>query len=330
MHRWTSAALAILAAAASSDWVSAADAVPKARVFAPGVISGPDPDIAPAFDPSHRRMFFSRRLMDRFTIMESRQQGLAWSMPRIAPFSGRWNDLEAAIAPDGRYLIFASNRPVRGEHSALTTRYQGKEQDGGRLWRVGLSPERGGEPEELPASVNEGASVWTPSIAANDDLFFMRTDPKTGRFRLMVARARGGGAYRPAQALAFSTGAFNDVDPAIDPKRRFLIFSSDRGAPEQGVTPGPERLFIAFAPTSAHPLVCRMEVPGWIDPAESEVESRLSPRQKLLYFASRHPDHAPGQSAAGPWDNGKANIWTIALQPSLWQGSGGACVNARV
>ena len=43
----------------------------------------------------------------------------------------------------------------------------------------------------LPSVINASSSVWTPSVAANNDLYFMHTDFKTGRFRLMVARARG-------------------------------------------------------------------------------------------------------------------------------------------
>jgi Tol biopolymer transport system component len=250
--------------------------------------------------------------------MVSERQKQTWSPPRVADFSGHWNDLEAALAPNGRYIIFASDRPATSEHSALTARYYNKEQIGGRLWRVDLFRGHSGVPCLLPAAINSSASVWTPSVASNNDLYFMHTDPQTGRFRLMVARASGERTYSAARPLAFSTGSFNDVDPAVDPQQRFLIFSSDRGSPGKASAPGPERLYIAFAPASSHPIVWPVQIPGWSDPTESQVEARLSPDGRWLYFASPHPGHTSGEPKAGDWDNGKANIWVIALRASLW------------
>jgi hypothetical protein len=147
----------------------------------------------------------------------------------------------------------------------------------------------------------------------------MRTDAETGRFRLMVARAQNHREYSSVRPLSFSTGTSNDVDPAIDYRHRFLIFSSDRLTPGKGNLPGSEHLFIAFAPDAAHSIVCPIHIPGWNDPAESQVEARLAPDENFLYFASRHPDHPPGETAAGSWDNGKSNIWFVPLKPTLWQ-----------
>ena len=288
------------------------------HIFAPGVISTGTSDIAPAFVNGGGELFFSRKLDDRWSIAQSRLMRGSWSRPIPTAFSGRWNDLEAAAAPSGRYLIFASDRPRPGGKARLTAHYYGHDQVGGALWRVELSGTAAGALRRLPESVNAGASVWTPSIAANDDLAFMRTDPGTGRFRIFLARSDGKAGYRSVQPLAFSTGAANDVDPALDPAERFLIFSSDRDTPGHDGAPGPEHLFIALSPLSANPLVCRLRFPGWSDPAISEVEPRLSTDGKYLYFASRHPDHASGGSVSGPWDDGKANIWVIGLSPQLW------------
>jgi hypothetical protein len=165
--------------------------------------------------------------------------------------------------------------------------------------------------------INQGSSNWTPAIASNDNLYFMRTDPTSGRFRLLRSTFRNGDYAAPAP-LSFSTGEFNDVDPAIDPNERFLIFSSDRSAPGAAPNAGPERLFLAFNPNSTAALICPIAIPGWIDPSESQVEARLSLDGRLLYFASRHLDHRANEAPAGAWDNGKSNIWVIPLEASLW------------
>ena len=295
-------------------------------IFAPGVISSEAPDIAPAFVDGSRSLFFSRRVDGRWSVLRSNRRGKSWSMPVVASFSGRWNDLEAAAATSGRYLIFASDRPGPGGKTHLRAHYYGQEQVGGALWRVELTGPAAGVSSRLADSINAGGSVWTPSIAANDDLAFMRTDAGTGRFRLFLARSNGRSGYRSVLPLAFSTGAANDVDPALDPAERFLIFSSDRGTPGHDGAPGPEHLFIALSPLSAHPIVCPLRFPGWSDPKMSEVEPRLSLDGAHLYFASRHPDHPSGAPASGPWDNGNANIWVVRFSPQLWRsGSGPGC-----
>lgn len=297
---------------AASILAAAGPAPTQPQIFAPGVISTGGPDIAPAFAAGGGSLYFSRRLESgKWAIMRSSYRGNTWSPPVIASFSGRWNDMEAAAGPSGRYLIFASDRPAAGKTGPLTAHYYGRDQVGGALWRIELTGAAAGNLRRLTDSVNAGASVWTPSIAANGDLAFMRTDVGSGRFRIFLARSDGRTGYGAVRPLPFSTGAANDVDPALDPAERFLIFSSDRDTPGLGGAPGPEHLYIAWSPLSAHPVVCPLRFPGWSDRQVSEVEPRLSLDGTRLYFASRHPDHAPGKPASGPWDDGKANIWSI-------------------
>jgi WD40-like Beta Propeller Repeat len=90
----------------------------KPQIFAPGVISGPAHDSAPAFTPNGKTIFFGRSSSAAAFILVSERIAQGWSEPKIAPFSGRWLDMEPAMAPDGTYLIFASNRPaVPAAHS---------------------------------------------------------------------------------------------------------------------------------------------------------------------------------------------------------------------
>src|ERR1700730_12500658 len=89
---------------------AAAARVPE--IFAPGVISGPAHDSAPAFTPDGRAVYFARNNASASTILVSRLRGSRWTPPELAPFSGEWNDMEPAMAPDGSHLVFVSSRPV--------------------------------------------------------------------------------------------------------------------------------------------------------------------------------------------------------------------------
>jgi hypothetical protein len=289
----------------------------QATIFAPDIISGSDSDFAPGFMPNARQVVFTRNTGDRFTLLQSSRHGESWSAPVVMSFSGRWHDLEAAVSPDGVFVVFASDRPAAPGMATLGSTYAGKSVSGGNLWRSDFRSGRWGEPVRLPDAINSQASVWTPSIAASGALYFMSADMQTGRFRLHRATTTLPPTAR-VHDLAFSTGQFNDVDPATDAAERFLLFSSDRAAPRTGGRPGPERLFIAFRPRGA-PLVCPLTIAGWEDPALSQVEARLSPDGRTLYFASRRLAHRPGEPPRGAWDNGKANIWQIPFTDRLWR-----------
>ena len=319
-----SAALAALALASAAP-------IEGAKVFEPGVISGPQSDFAPAFSEHTPLLLFTRGNDGRSSILKStRQADGRWSTPKTVAFSGRWVDLEPAWSPDGSFVVFASNRPHDGSATPLQTRYYGRDQTGGALWRVDFRAGDWGTPRRLAEAINHGGSVWTPSIAANGDLYFMATDEESGRFRLHRAQKAFGD--RPeVRDLAFSDGAHNDVDPYVTPDQGRLIFSSDRGQTGLTKNPGPERLFIAFNPRGRDPLVCPMKVPGWDDPAVSMVEARLSPDRRTLYFASRRVVHAQGDAPKGAWDNGKTNIWETPFAPALWRFDGAniRCRRAR-
>lgn len=92
--------MGLFAAIALTLPVLAAPAPPgdHATIFAPGHISGPGADIAPTFLPDGATLYFSRRIDGRFTVMSARRVGLAWTPAEIAPFSGRWTDLEATVS----------------------------------------------------------------------------------------------------------------------------------------------------------------------------------------------------------------------------------------
>jgi Tol biopolymer transport system component len=312
----------------AAPFASSAGQASQAQVFAPGVISGPENDFAPAFASDSSYVLFSRKTDKGISIMISLRQGKTWSRPSVVPFSGRWTDLESALSPDGTYLVFASNRPAADGGEALSANYGGGAQSGGNLWRVDISHGHWSAPSRLPGAVNDQNSVWTPSIARDGALYFMSTDPATGRFRLHVAPSDRG-RYAPAQDLAFSSGAFNDVDPAVNPRQEFLVFSSDRASPGTGARAGPERLFIAFGIRGDAPLVCQISIPGWEDASLSQVEARFSPDGRTLYFASRRLAHKTGEPPRGDWDDGKANIWMIPFDAGLWSQAPGASAACR-
>lgn len=200
------------------------------------------------------------------------------------------------MAPDGSYLIFASNRPVDGSGKVLDGSWSGHAHPGrgGNLWRVDRVGDGWGEPRRLPDTVNASTSTYSPAIAADGSLYFVRIDPATGVFRLYLSR-RVDDRFQSAQALALGGGVkHSDYDPAVAPDNSFLVFSSDR-AP---TSPDGDHLYIAFATPK-----------GWGRPVDLGVagyEARLGADRRILYFSG--PDHRIHRLSLAPWLQRRASM----------------------
>ena len=83
----------------------------------------PDSDDTLAFTPDGNTVLFDRSEGPRKTVMVSTRVHGKWTPPRAAPFSGRWFDQDPVISPDGRYLLFNSDRPVTPGGKPLTQAY---------------------------------------------------------------------------------------------------------------------------------------------------------------------------------------------------------------
>lgn len=245
-------------------------------------------DASLAFAPDKNVVLFARGRGEARRILYADRHGDTWSMARPAPFSGPWMDMEPAMAPDGSYLVFASNRPALSGGGALDGYYDDKPQArrGGNLWRVNRRGNGWSAPVRLPETINSGTTVYAPAVAADGSVYFMKADPATSHFRLYVSHAADG-RLQAATPLPFSDGVTDDYDPAVAPDQSFIVFTSDR--PPSSSTASD--IFIAFAASG-----------GWnkpIDLGVSGTESWLDPDLSTLYFSGA--DHHIEQLALGLW-----------------------------
>jgi hypothetical protein len=310
------------AIAAFSGTLAMASAAAAPTIFAPGVISGPATDAAATFTPDGKTVYFFRSNGEDYDIMTSQLDGVRWSRPVIASFSGHWRDLEPAMAPDGSYLVFASSRPADGGGKPIDGHWGGQLHAGrgGHLWRVNRQGAGWSAPILLPATVNRYDSTFSPAIAADGSLYFMAATAPGGHFQLYCSRFQDG-RYQAPELLPFSAGQYGGVDPAVAPDQSFIVFASNR-------PPTPRHDSYAFIAFRTHG---RWGDPVPLGPAVNSLggitELRLGPDAHTLYLTSAHvvPPEYPktvrssltGLREMQSWNDGEDNIWSVDLAPLL-------------
>jgi hypothetical protein len=187
-------------------------------------------------DPTETRdghtMFLTIAGHTRTVIVElHRDAAGSWRLARTAPFSGTWSDLEEVLTPDDRAMIFASTRPLPGGTG------------GGNIWVVRRSAAGWGNPQPLGVGVNTGTSAYSPAIAADGTLYFMRSTGKSGLFHIFVSSP----PYSRATLAPFASATAAEFDPTVSPDGKTVVFSSTRAPLPKGTS----HLFITYRHGSA-------------------------------------------------------------------------------
>ena len=284
-----------------------ADSVPSApTVFAPGVISGPDDDASTAFTPDGNTVYFMRGTGNGSTLMESHRINGQWSTPRAAPFSGHWRDLDPAMAPDGSFLLFVSNRPAVAGGQPIDAVRAGSRRPGQgmNLWRVDRRSDGWGTPVRLPDAINRCSMTFAPSIAADGSIYFIGCATPDGPLQLQRALYQDG-RYMPPYKVALGDAKAQIRDPAIAPDRSFMVFSIKHD-PQQ-----PYRLAIAFHGHDGWSMP--IDLGDAVNAGTHTMGAQLGCDHRTLYFYSDRQLASSDPAHAAAWNNGGDNIWRVSL-----------------
>jgi Tol biopolymer transport system component len=152
------------------------------------------------------------------TILHLVKRANTWTKPEVAPFSGRYRDLEAAFSPDGQFIYFSSDRPVNGNTSK-------KDFD---IWRVKRLPGgKWGEPENLGPTVNSAQNEFYPSITRSGNLYFtVEAEYGKGKEDIVLC-AFANGTYSKPVSLPEAINTPNyEFNAFVDPDEQFILFTS--------------------------------------------------------------------------------------------------------
>lgn len=160
---------------------------------------------------------------DSLKIMESRNDNGQWSTPTVASFSsvlGEWKDIDPMFSPDGRKVLFQSNRNT----------HRSADRKDFDIWIVELTETGWGIPYPIGDAINAETSESYASITKDGTVYFMRDNNNgIGQADIYFSDLKNGVYQTPKNiGLPINTNE-RESNPFISPKGDYIIyFSSDK------------------------------------------------------------------------------------------------------
>lgn len=234
---------------------------------------------APSADGS-RLYFYSDRQggSGGYDIWVVERSDNGWRSPmNLGPLvNSEFNDYGPAPSPDGRTLLFASNRPqahdshVQDPHAWSATVREDFFRRSYDLYRTQLSENGPSQAEPvavLNTAFNDAAPAFSP---AGDFLYFASDRPNgLGGFDIYRSRIVRGVLKTPENLGAPVNSAASELDPGLTQLGYVLYFSSNRdqgtAAPDSNRQAGPKERFYQIYHTSSREVFAEAEAREPID-----------------------------------------------------------------
>ena len=193
------------------------------EIFNPGLISnGGEFGLTISPDSKTALWVKSNGKRDSLRIMESKKVNGKWTKPVIASFStasGQWKDIDPMFSPDGKLLLFQSDRLKLTD--TVRTDFD--------IWAVQVLPDGWGEPYNLGNQINSVLSESYASMTRSGHIYFMKENSDGIGKSDIYKSAFENGRYQPPVNIGFPVNTtVRESNPFISPDEGYLIyFSSD-------------------------------------------------------------------------------------------------------
>ena len=265
--------------------------------FQPGIISnGGEFGLTISPDSKSALWVRSNGKRDTLVIMESVFKNGKWQEARIASFStarAEWKDIDPIFSPDGRTLLFQSNRPVPGLPGRT----------GFDIWAVKKQGSGWGEAYHLGNTINTDSSESYASMSANGNLYFMKNDEQgVGSSDIYVSEYKDGKYLTPRNIGSPVNTSERESNPYISPGEDFLIYFSSDSA---GF--GEVDLYISFRSADGWGKPINIGAP--VNTRDAEFCPFYHSGEKRLYFSRQVK--AEGRLLE--------DLYTVAFDPMLYR-----------
>lgn len=157
---------------------------------------------------------------DTLKIMESHKKGSKWTTPVVASFStagGQWKDIDPMFSPDGKTLLFQSDRRVESM----------PDRKGFDIWAVKKQKKGWSTPYHPGNIINSDSSESYASMSNNGNIYFMKTNAnKEGNSDIYVSPFIDGRYQIPKNIGAPINTSERESNPFISPDEDYIIYFS--------------------------------------------------------------------------------------------------------
>ena len=232
--------------------------------------------------PDGNEMYFT--LQQGFlisTIVRMQRKDGKWQKPEVAPFSGKYNDLEASFAPDGKRIWFVSDRPVNASDSV-------KDFD---MWYVERTATGWSEPVHGGYVINSPtANEFYPSVAKSGNIYFTaKLKSGNGREDIVMSEWKDGQYSAPVILPEAINSKGDEFNAFVDPDEKYIIFTGYGRADDMGRGD----LYKSDKDENGNWKPAKHLDPG-INSKYLDYCPYVSPDGKILFFTSNRPlNHTP-------------------------------------
>lgn len=258
-------------AATFSAAVVSAQTTPQ--VFEPGIISTGG-DFGLTISPDSKTAFWVRSngARDTLVILQSVKRNGKWQKPVPAVFSTRnaeWKDIDPIFSPDGKTVLFQSNRPVPGQ----------PQRKGFDIWQSTKTKTGWSEAKHLGNLINTDSSESFASVSKNGTIYFMKTNEDgKGSSDIYFSRKVKGEYQLPENIGLPINTTERESNPYISSKEDYIIyFSTD----PKGY--GDVDLYISFKKDGKWTLPKNLGLP--INSVDAEFCPFVHEKERRIYFA---------------------------------------------
>ncbi|NNE36364.1 MAG: exo-alpha-sialidase [Rhodothermales bacterium] len=253
-------------------------------LFHPGLITTGLNERDASMTPDGSEFYFSIWSGSFGTIVMSRLLDGAWSKPEIVPFSGKHNDLEPFVTPDGQHLYFASARPADPDSTS----------DDFNIWVADRVGDSWSDPRLVAEPVNSSGNEYYPSLTTDGTIYFTseRAGGVGGEDIWRVSPTASG--FGTVEALGEGVNTERDEFNAyVAPDGSYLIFSS--WGREDGFGGGD--LYVSYADTAGG-FGPAINLGSTVNSSSLDYSPYVTPDREQLIFSSRRSEVRPRST---PW-----------------------------
>jgi hypothetical protein len=183
------------------------------EIFVPEIISTGMSESSIAVSPDGKEIFYTVHAGNSETIVTTRLENGSWTIPEIAPFSGKYLDGFPAIHPDGSKLYFHSYRPL--DNDSLIA-------DVVNIWFVEKTGSGWSDPKPVGPPINGDGFVCCPSVTKTGTLYYSKKT-KDGGEKIYRSRFLNGQYMEPEELPPQVNREKEQFHAVISPDESYLI-----------------------------------------------------------------------------------------------------------